>query len=156
MEVTESGEAISSTNTARTTSTSGRDKRPRASSGEGRKEDAIGKRPRPSSSHGRDDKRRKMLLPPHLRPVCWNCKEKGHQYAECPKPHGEFCYGCGRVKKTLADCPECRTRWTRRGPYGWDAACRRTSESGHSGVGGRLTRECREGKCKNKTLISLI
>lgn len=40
--------------------------------------------------------------------ICWNCKDIGHMFTECPKPrNGIFCYSCGLKGYVKFDCPKC-------------------------------------------------
>lgn len=41
--------------------------------------------------------------------ICWNCKEKGHGFVECPSNiRNLFCYGCGWENVTKPRCPQCQ------------------------------------------------
>lgn len=36
--------------------------------------------------------------------LCWNCKAKGHTFANCPKPRETFCFTCGSPGVTTRTC----------------------------------------------------
>lgn len=41
--------------------------------------------------------------------TCWNCKEKGHGFMDCPSTHRSvFCYGCGMENVVKPSCPRCK------------------------------------------------
>lgn len=45
----------------------------------------------------------------HTNYICWNCKEKGHGFMECPSTtRNLFCYGCGFENVTKPSCPRCQ------------------------------------------------
>lgn len=39
------------------------------------------------------------------RNTCWNCREDGHWYTNCPKPRAVFCFVCGEPSFTVKTCP---------------------------------------------------
>ncbi|XP_073844614.1 uncharacterized protein [Musca autumnalis] len=41
--------------------------------------------------------------------LCWNCREKGHGFMNCPSAtRNLFCYGCGLEKVAKPNCPRCQ------------------------------------------------
>lgn len=41
--------------------------------------------------------------------VCWNCREHGHGFMECPSTtRNLFCYGCGLENVVKPNCPRCK------------------------------------------------
>lgn len=38
--------------------------------------------------------------------ICWNCREGGHWYTNCPKSRSVFCYVCGEPSYTVKTCPK--------------------------------------------------
>lgn len=41
--------------------------------------------------------------------TCWNCRQLGHSYVECPTPIGRvFCFKCGREGVVTPKCPKCQ------------------------------------------------
>lgn len=49
---------------------------------------------------------------PNPSATCWNCKERGHRFKQCPRPRGNnvFCYKCGKVGATLGQCQNSRCK----------------------------------------------
>lgn len=40
--------------------------------------------------------------------ICWDCREVGHVYRNCPRPRGQkFCWGCGQVDVIRSCCRKC-------------------------------------------------
>lgn len=40
--------------------------------------------------------------------VCWNCKDLGHTFGQCPQPQSSiFCFSCGRQDVISINCPKC-------------------------------------------------
>lgn len=51
-----------------------------------------------------------QLVAQYKRPplgVCYNCRESGHHYAECPEPKDKFCRLCGFADVSTTNCPAC-------------------------------------------------
>lgn len=40
--------------------------------------------------------------------VCWNCKDLGHTFGQCPRPQSSiFCFSCGQQDVISINCPKC-------------------------------------------------
>lgn len=51
--------------------------------------------------------------------VCWNCKDLGHAFMDCPKPIPPgriFCFGCGAANILKPNCLKCKSNPNRK-PY---------------------------------------
>ncbi|XP_065356323.1 uncharacterized protein LOC135950717 [Calliphora vicina] len=41
--------------------------------------------------------------------ICWNCKEDGHMFMDCPSQRRRlFCYKCGHDNTVTPKCPTCQ------------------------------------------------
>ena len=38
---------------------------------------------------------------------CWNCSEPGHGFTSCTATRNKFCFACGHMDVTKAECPRC-------------------------------------------------
>lgn len=48
--------------------------------------------------------------------ICWNCREKGHVFMDCPvEVRKLFCYRCGKPDTVTPKCPVCQQGNSRRG-----------------------------------------
>lgn len=49
--------------------------------------------------------------------TCWNCRQVGHSYVECPTPISRvFCFKCGREGVVTPKCPKCQGNVSRSVP----------------------------------------
>ncbi|XP_065356327.1 uncharacterized protein LOC135950718 [Calliphora vicina] len=48
-------------------------------------------------------------LATNSRYICWNCKQSGHSFMNCPSPNRRiFCFRCGRDNVVTPKCPKCQ------------------------------------------------
>lgn len=49
---------------------------------------------------------------------CWNCRQRDHVLGGCPQPLArKICFRCGRLDRTVEECPRCGHAWRAQGPY---------------------------------------